>query len=46
MGCGLLMGKQCNRREGMGLSRLWKSNKNDWEVDERMSSMEFGAPMS
>ena len=30
----------------MGVSKLRKSNENDWEVDESMSSMEFGAPMS
>ena len=46
MGCRLLMGKQCNRRKAMGISRLWKSNENYWAVDESMSSMEFGAPMS
>ena len=40
------MEKQCSRREGMGLSRIRKSNENDWEVDGSMSSMEFGAPMS
>ena len=45
IGCRLSMGKQCSRREGMGLSRLRKSNENDWAVDESMSSMEFGAPM-
>ena len=46
MGCRLLMEKQCSRRKGMGLSRLWKSNENDWAVDESMSSMEFGVPLS
>ena len=46
MGCRLPKEKQCSRREGMGLSRLWKSNENDWEVDENMSSMEFGSLMS
>ena len=46
MGCRLFLGKQCNRREGMGLSRLRKSNENDWAVDESISLMEFGAPMS
>ena len=30
----------------MGLSRLGKSNENDWKVDESMSSMKFGVPMS
>ena len=46
MGCRLSMGKQCNIREGMELSRLWKSNENEWKVDESMSSMEFGALVS
>ena len=30
----------------MGFSRLRKSNENDWEVDESMSLMEFGVPLS
>ena len=30
----------------MGLSRLQKSNENNWKVDENMSSMEFGVPLS
>ena len=30
----------------MGLSRLLKSNENNWKVDESMSSMEFGVPLS
>ena len=30
----------------MDLSRLWKSNENDWEVDESMPLVEFGSPMS
>ena len=46
MGCRLSMGKQCSRREGMGLSRLRKRNENDWKVDKNMSSMEFGVPLS
>ena len=46
MGCRLSIGKQCSRREGMGLSRLRKSNENNWKVDESMSSMESGVPMS
>ena len=46
MGCRLLMRKQCSRRESMELSRLQKSHENDWEVDESMSSMEFGVSLS
>ena len=46
MGCRLSMGKQCSRGEGMGLSRLRKSNENDWKVDESMSLMEFGVHLS
>ena len=30
----------------MELSRLQKSNENDWEVDESMSLMEFGVLIS
>ena len=30
----------------MGLSRLLKSNENNWKVDESMSSMKFGVPLS